>query len=384
MTDDRLLHIVHRFAVDDEIGGIEPLEHEGPGGGEGGGGHINESYRVMAAPASGRMGERGEPRYLLQRLNPAVFPDGARVMENVANITRHIGRRLEAAGIADWRRRTLTLTPAREGTAWHREPDGVYWRLYHFIPRSRTYTRARTAAQAGMVAQAFGAFLRLVADYRGPPLHETIRGFHDTAARFAALDAAVCDDVRGRVAHARAEIERVERRRDLAGVLPPLIRSGRVPTRVVHNDAKMANVLFDASTGAPLCVIDLDTVMPGSALHDFGDLVRSTVSPAHEDERNLSRVRVRLPVFETLASAYLAEAGALLTPAERSLLPVAGRIITLEQGVRFLTDYLNGDRYYRITRAEQNLDRCRAQLALLESMEYLEEHMERIVESQGG
>jgi len=214
---------------------------------------------------------------------------------------------------------------------------------------------------------------------RVTPLHETIPGFHDTPSRFAALERATQADPRRRTAEARREIECAFLHRSLAGVLLDLHKAGEIPERVVHNDAKISNVLFDGTTGAALCVVDLDTVMPGLAVYDFGDMVRSMTCPAAEDETDLSRVEVQMPLFEALARGYL-EAATFLTPAERVHLVTAGKLITLEQGVRFLTDFLNGDTYYRTQRSSQNLDRCRTQFKLAESIIQNEAQMVRFVD----
>jgi Ser/Thr protein kinase RdoA (MazF antagonist) len=352
------------FALDGEPVAIEPSP----------GGHINETYRV--AVRRGRV----PLAYLLQRVNPNVFPDPVHVMENVARVTEHLAQRLSAAGAPDRHRRTIVLVPARDGGRWVTDRDGSVWRLYPFID-ARVTERANTPAEAREAARAFGRFLDLLADYSGPPLHETISGFHDTTRRYRALDAAVAADAGGRVAGARAEIDALLAQRALAAVLPPLVAGGDVPRRVVHNDAKISNVLFDAATGEALGVVDLDTVMPGSALHDFGDLVRSTVSPADEDEPDLRQVGVRLDFFEAIVRGFLARegAGAILLPRERELLVFAGRLITLEQAVRFLTDYLKGDGYYRVTRPGQNLERCRTQLRLFELLTARERELEEIV-----
>jgi aminoglycoside phosphotransferase (APT) family kinase protein len=333
------------------------------------GGHINDSYRVDA----------GSESYLLQRLNPHVFPDAGPVMDNVSRVTGHVATRLRAAGVADWRRRTLTLVPARTGADWVRDGEGAAWRLFGFITGTLVRERAESPADAMGAGRSFGEFLRLLADYHGAPLTETIPGFHDTAARFERLEQAVRKDARRRVAGARLEIGLAMNQRQLADVLPPLLRSGAVPIRIAHNDAKLSNVLFDEKTGEPLCVVDLDTVMPGSALYDFGDLVRSVTSPTPEDEEDLSQVGVRVPLFEALARGYLETAGAVLTPAERGRLVFAGRLITLEQAVRFLTDHLEGDRYYRIARPEHNLVRARTQLRLYESLIGCQEELQEIV-----
>jgi aminoglycoside phosphotransferase (APT) family kinase protein len=340
--------VLDLFTLAGEVSGIAQLPV----------GHINDSYRVDA----------GSESYLLQRLNPQVFPDAGKVMDNVSRVTAHATARLRAAGVTDWRRRTLALVSARSGADWVRDGEGAAWRLFGFITGTVVRERAESPTDALAAGRVFGEFLRLLADYHGAPLTETIPGFHDTAARFERLEQAVRKDARSRVAGAGLEIELAMNQRQLADVLPPLLRSGAVPVRIAHNDAKLANVLLDERSGEPLCVVDLDTVMPGSALYDFGDLVRSVTSPSLEDEEDLSQVGVRVPMFEALARGYLDAAGAILTAVERDQLVFAGRLITLEQAVRFLTDHLEGDRYYRIARPGHNLIRARTQLRLFESL----------------
>ena len=360
--------VAERFAFEGAIASIAPLP--------GGGGHIHDSFRVDTRAGGGHA-------YLLQALNQRVFPRPDLVMENVARVTRHLAARLESAGVADPERRAPALVPTRRGKDWYREADGTSWRAFRFITGSVVRDRARSPADPYAAGRAFGEFLRLLADYDGPPLHETLPGFHDTAARFARLESTVRADPCRRAAAAREEIEAVLAQRALADVLPPLLASGEVPRRIVHNDARIANVLLDERTGEALCAVDLDTVMSGTALWDFGDLVRSTVSPTAEDEEDLSRVGVRLPMFAALARGFLEAAGGLLVPRERGLLGFSGRVITLEQAVRFLTDHLEGDRYYRIARPEHNLVRCRAQLALLRSLTAHADELEAIVARPG-
>ena len=231
-----------------------------------------------------------------------------------------------------------------------------------------TRERADTPATAREAARAFGAFVRLLADCPARTLHQTIPGFHDTEKRLTDLEAAARRDACGRAAGALADIRAILEERAIADVLPPLVADGEIPLRVVHNDAKIANVLFDGRTGAAACVIDLDTVMPGVVLHDFGDMVRSMASPTDEDEPDTGRVEARPEFVEALAEGFLAEAGTELTATERRLLVFAGRLITLEQAARFLTDHLDGDRYYRTARTDHNLHRARSQIALYRSL----------------
>ena len=351
---DDVAAVAARFGVEGSIATVTPIS----------GGHINDSYRVETRA------EHGAARsYLLQRLNPRVFPRPGLVMENVARVARHLARRAA---------RYPALVPAQDGRDWITAASGDVWRMFVFVQGATVRQRVQSPADAGAAGRAFGEFLRLLAD-APPPLHETIPGFHDTRARFAQLDAARGADACHRVSDALPEITALQAERALADVLPPLLASGAVPVRAVHNDAKIGNVLLDERTGAPLCVIDLDTVMPGSALYDFGDLVRSVTSPSPEDEEDLTRVGARLPLFAALTHGYLEAAGNVLSHPERELLGFAGRLITLEQAVRFLTDHLAGDRYYRISRPGHNLIRCRAQLALFRSLTDQAAALERIV-----
>lgn len=353
--------IARAFRLGGEITAIAPVP----------GGHINQSYRVDVRGSGG-----AAKSFLLQRLNADVFRRPGLVMENVARVTRHLTVKARAVGRAS---PVAPLVLTDHGADWLSDARGGVWRMFDFVPGAVVRERAESAADCAAAGRAFGELLRLLADWEGPPLHETIPGFHDTRARLLQLDAAIRADAAGRVSGARAEIAAIQAARGLADVLPPLLAGGDVPLRVTHNDAKLANVLLDARTGAPLCVVDLDTVMPGSALYDFGDLVRSSVSPTAEDEADLTRIAVNPEFFRALARGYMEGAGEALTARERDLLVFAGRLITFEQAVRFLTDHLEGDRYFRVVQPGHNLIRCRAQLALLASLNDYAGAMEQIV-----
>ena len=259
-----------------------------------------------------------------------------------------------------------------------RRPDGAVWRCFLFIEGARTHDAVATPDLARAAARAYGRFQRDLDDQPGPRLFETIEGFHDTPRRLAALLEAVEMDAAGRLDGARAEVEFALSREATAGILLDAHRGGAMPERVIHGDTKINNVLVDDATGEGICVIDLDTAMPGLSLYDFGGLVRTSVSDSAEDEPDPERVRARPEYFEALVDGYLAGVGDLLTANERELLPAAGRVHTFEDGVRFLADHLLGDVYYRISRPGQNLDRCRSQFALLRSLEDQEKVFQRI------
>ncbi|MCO5067790.1 MAG: aminoglycoside phosphotransferase family protein [Kiritimatiellae bacterium] len=332
-----------------------------------GSGHINDTLALSVDQA-------GSPlRYILQRINGQIFRDPPAVMENITRVTRHIAKQWE--GHPDATRRTLTIVPTLEGAAFARDERGDCWRLYLFIEDARTYDIIDSPARAQAAAQAFGFFMRQLATLPAAELHETIPNFHNTPARLAALKRAIQEDRSGRAASARAEIEFLLSREEDAHRLLGLHHAGRLPLRVTHNDCKLNNVMIDDATGEGICVIDLDTVMPGLALYDFGDMVRTATSPAAEDEKELSRVQMQLPMFEALLTGFLAGAGSMLTSEEVAQLPFAGKVITMETGIRFLTDYLDGDPYFRIARPEHNLDRCRTQCRLVQSIEEQESAM---------
>jgi len=328
------------------------------------GGHINESWLVTVEGATTQ-------RFLLQRVNERVFLLPNLVMENVARVTRFAAAALLREGVPDAARRALRLVPSTTGEPWHVDWSGAWWRMFPYVEGTVTRETARSADEAYQAARAFGRFQRLLGSYDGPRLHETIPAFHETRFRVRSLVRAARVDRAGRVHAARPELEALLARRPLARALTGPRDRGALPERVVHNDAKIANVLLDARTGEGLCVVDLDTVMPGLSLYDFGDLARSTASDAAEDETDLSRVVVRPDYFAALASGFLDGAGDLLGTAERRLLVTAAQVITYEQAVRFLTDFLDADRYYRTDpeRPLHNLERTRAQLALLEAFE---------------
>ncbi len=333
-----------------------------------GSGHINDTYCVVFDQAGSRV------RYIFQRINHLVFKNPVALMENISRVTRHLGGK--SAALNDESRRALALIPARDGQPFHHDKSGLYWRVYLFIERAQTYDAVQSPAQAFEAAQAFGRFQGLLADLPAPRLHDTIPDFHHTPKRFLALEQAIAADAVNRAALAKPEIAFALRHRAMTGVL----LEANLPERVTHNDTKFNNVMLDDATGEGICVIDLDTVMPGLVLYDVGDMVRTTTSPVKEDERDLTKVTMQFSMFEALMRGYLASAAAFLTPAEKQHLVFAGKLITFEIGIRFLTDFLAGDTYFKIHREGHNLDRCRTQFKLVESIEQQEPQMNQLVE----
>jgi aminoglycoside phosphotransferase (APT) family kinase protein len=329
------------------------------------GGHINESYRVGDG--------------LLQRLNPLVFPDGAAVLSNVALVSSHLRNAALAAGWPEVERRVLTLFLTPEGAPGVQAPDGAWWRLCRYLTGTRSVTRTPTRGEAVAIAAAFGEFHQLMASYQGPELRVVLPDFHDPLRRVTALETVARTDPEGRKAAVTAELAFARSRAGLAARFMDLLALGEVPSRLAHNDAKPGNVLLDVRTGEALAVIDLDTVMPGTLLTDVGDLIRSVACSAREDEVNLAKVHVRRDLFAALLQGWFRTAGTIMVAAERAHWVMAGLVITYEQGVRFLTDHLAGDRYYRIARPGHNLDRARVQFRLLEDLEREQPGLERLV-----
>ncbi len=340
-----------------------------------GNGHINDTFAVTCAGAD------ASRRYILQRINQKVFRNIDALMENIQRVTEHASRRLAATHTAAMgRRQVLTLIPTREQRPYLRDESGAAWRCYDFVEGASTYDLLETPAQAREAARAFGAFQGLLRDLPGPRLHETIPDFHHTRRRFERLRIAAAKTDPARREAARDDISFALARESTVDVLLDLQAAGRVPERIAHNDTKLNNVMLDDVTGQGVCVIDLDTVMPGLALHDFGDMVRSAGNTAAEDETDLRRVSMRLPVFEALVEGYLSTARTFLNDVEIAHLAFSARLVTFEIGLRFLTDFLEKDIYFKVRRPRHNLDRCRCQFALLRSMEAQADEMSRVVD----
>jgi Ser/Thr protein kinase RdoA (MazF antagonist) len=338
-------------------------------------GHINDTLALRFRLADGSV-----QRYILQRINQYVFHHPEEVMQNITRVTGHLRAKILAAG-GDPARETLTIVPTLDGAAGCRSADGEYWRAYRLIEGARTYETAETLEQVYQTAWAFGNFLRLLADFPADQLFDTIPNFHNTPRRFADFKSALARDASGRAAAVQAEILFLEQREADTAVLTGMLAAGRLPLRVTHNDTKINNLLIDEATGRGVCILDLDTIMPGLSLYDFGDAVRTAAALAAEDEPDSSKAGISLEVYDALAHGYLDAARANLTASEIDLLAFSARLITLEQALRFLTDYLNGDVYYKIHRPGHNLDRARTQIKMLQAMEERFAQMEAIVAS---
>ncbi len=315
-------------------------------------GHINETYRVICEDGGW---------YILQRVNTDVFQTPRQLMRNIELITRHVSARVKDP------RETMQLIYARNGDAFAEDETG-FWRMFAFTRESVCFERADTPELFAESAVAFGRFFNYLSDFDAGLLYETIPHFHDTPVRFAALTDAIRTDAASRVRLVRREIDAALSYEQFAHTFAEMQTRGELPLRVTHNDTKINNVLFDAHTRKGLCVVDLDTVMPGLIANDFGDAIRFGANTAAEDEPDLDKVHFSLPLYRAYLGAYLNACGERMIPMERETLPIGARMMTFECGIRFLTDYLSGDVYFRVSDPEQNLRRARTQLKLLGEM----------------
>lgn len=319
-----------------------------------GAGHINTT--LLVATDAGRL-------YILQRINTDIFRHPDELMQNIVAVTEHLQKKAADP------RHALRLVPTRDGQPYLTLEDGGCWRMYDFVLDGVCLQAAETPEDFYQSAVAFGEFQNLLADFPAERLYPVIPNFHNTVNRYENLKAAVDADVCGRVADVQAELDGFLAREETGGTLHRMMESGALPLRVTHNDTKMDNVLLDEKTGRGVCVIDLDTVMPGLSAWDFGDAVRTGANTAAEDECDLSLVEFSLPMFKAYVGGYLRGLGGELTRRELDLLPLGAKLMTLECGMRFLADHLSGDRYFHIRREGHNLDRARTQFRLVECME---------------
>ncbi len=352
-----MLNLTGLFAIPGSVEKVEPY----------GNGHINQTYLVTADCG----------RYILQRINDSIFTDVDGLMHNIHAVTEYL-----AASDPD-PRHVLRIVPARDGGAYVRNEKGC-WRLYNFIENSLCLEKVETAQDFETSAFAFGDFQRRLKQFPASTLTETIARFHDTPDRYRIFREALANDPLGRAKNVQPEIEFALAREKDAGIMMGMLKRGELPLRVTHNDTKLNNVLLDVETRQPLCVIDLDTVMPGLAGNDFGDSIRFGATTGAEDERDLSKVNFSMPFYEAYARGFLRGCGADLTSAELQTLPMGAKLMTLECGVRFLTDHILGDTYFRIHRENHNLDRCRTQFKLVRDMEGRMDEMLQVISRLSG
>lgn len=336
-----------------------------------GSGHINDTYRLTYETS------QGTKRYILQRMSRNIFKKPVELIENISGVTSWLRKKIIENG-GDPERETLTLVKSQTGLPYFVDSDGEYWRVYLFIEGATCYDAVKDDNDFYQSAVAFGHFQQLLADYPAETLHETIKDFHNTPDRLKKFKKAVAEDVCGRAASVQKEIDFILEREELTHALYDMQLDGRLPLRVTHNDTKSNNVLMDNTTGKGLCVIDLDTVMPGLAVNDFGDSIRFGASTGAEDEKDLSKISCDMELYDIYAKGFVEGCGGALTDMEIECLPIGAKVMTYECGMRFLTDYLSGDTYFKVDYPTHNLDRTRTQLKLVWDMEQKWEQMQEI------
>ncbi|MBO4898514.1 MAG: aminoglycoside phosphotransferase family protein [Clostridia bacterium] len=334
-----------------------------------GDGHINDTYLIEVTPS----------RYILQKINTAIFKNPAELMENIEAVTAHLAEEIKKTG-GNPKRETLMLVKTTDGKSYYKSSDDEYFRMYNFVEDTVTYQSAQKPGQFYAAAKAFGLFQKRLSAFPAEKLFETIPDFHNTVKRFKDFKEAVDNDIKGRKKDVLPEIEFALSRESFTGIITDALDKGEIPTRVTHNDTKLNNVLFDKDTDEAICVIDLDTVMPGSLLYDFGDSIRFGASSGAEDEKDLDKIYCRLDYFEAFAKGFLEALGDDITKKELELLPISAKMMTYECGIRFLGDYLNGDTYFKTHYADQNLDRARTQFKLVADMENKMDEMNMIID----
>ena len=364
LPKEELLDVTGKFELGNhiEVVSVEPY----------GSGHINDTFRLEVKE------DGKEKLYILQRMNKDIFKNQKELMDNILQVTSFLTEKIKEQG-GDPNRETLQVIPTKEGKAYLTEENGDGWRVYPFITDSLSFDKADTPEAMKKSGYAFGNFQYLLSDFPAEKLHETIPDFHNTVDRYARFEQAVQKDVMGRVKEVEAEISFIKEREKDCHYFGDLLAAGEIPLRVTHNDTKLNNVLFDKASGNAICVIDLDTVMPGFAAHDFGDAIRFGASTAAEDEKDLNKVSCDMTLFEAYFNGFMEGCRGSLTDKEVEALPMGAKIMTFECGMRFLTDYLQGDTYFKIHYPEQNLDRTRTQLKLVKDMEEKWDIMARIV-----
>lgn len=342
-----------------------------------GSGHINDTFLLCCRDGENKVS------YILQRMNHEVFKDIEGLIHNIKGVTTFLRRQIiENHGDPD--RETLNLVSTKDGGDYYKDEEENYWRVYLFIANASCYDQVKHPEDFYQSAKAFGRFQCLLADFPANELSETIPNFHNTPVRFKTFQKAVEEDVMERAAQVEEEIQFIREREEEMGLALRMQQEGRLPLRVSHNDTKLNNIMIDDVTGEALCIIDLDTIMPGFSVFDYGDSIRFGANTAQEDEKDLAKVSLSLPLFEIYTKGFLEGCEGRLTEEELDLLPYGAKMMTLECGMRFLTDYLQGDTYFHISREGHNLDRCRTQIALVEDMERKWEQMNEIVKKYRG
>lgn len=342
--------IIRKFSIEGEEFVCQPY----------GSGHINDTFLVRSLSSS--------PDYLLQRINHQVFQNVEALMENMWLVTRHIREKLSS--VKDRSRfDTIELVTTKDGRRFYQDPEGLFWRVMTFVPRSVSFDVVQSEEQAFQAGKGFGKFQALLSDLPGEKLHETIPDFHNMENRYEKFFQALDIDAKGRKSAVGKEISFVLDRQQEMEAMYRHVKNGNFPLRITHNDTKFNNVLLDQDTHEAVCVIDLDTVMPGVVPYDFGDAVRTITNTSAEDEKQLEKIKLNLEYYEAFARGYLEETGSFLTEIEMDYLAFSGRYMTFIMGLRFLTDYLAGDVYYKIQCKEHNLQRARAQFELVSCME---------------
>ena len=360
MNND-LINIASQFNLPGAIKSIEPY----------GNGHINDTYLIKTT-------DPGNPGYILQRKNHHVFKDIPGMMENIIRVTKHIREKLESEGIPDINRKAISHLPASDGNYFYKDDRGNYWTVFLFIEGCKSYEKIEKPSQAYLAGKAFGQFQKQLSGLPGKPLNETIADFHNIEFRLGNFEKAKSINFQNRCKEAEEEIKFAHSLADEMKTLLKAQKEGEIPLRITHNDTKINNILFDQD-GHILCVIDLDTVMPGLVHYDFGDAIRTAANTAEEDETNLRAITVNLEVFESFTRGFLEELKEVLSGKEKGLLAHSAKFMAYIMGLRFLTDFLEGDTYYKIKHPAHNLERARAQFRLVEEMEANMEEMKRIV-----
>ncbi len=368
MSCDRIDEAIAAFPIEEDANGV--VSEKRPYGS----GHINDTFRLCC-----KRPDQKEKYFILQRINHDIFKNLPHLMENVVHVTEYLRKMIISQG-GDPDRETLNVVKTRDGADYFRDSDGNYWRVFPFIERSLCLDMVETKEDFYDSAVAFGNFQKMLADFPVETLHETILNFHNTPVRFQDFKKAIQNGDRKRAELAAKEIEFALAREQDTAVLTDLLAEGKLPLRVTHNDTKLNNILFDADTREALCIIDLDTIMPGLSLYDFGDSIRFGANTGAEDETDLDKVTLDLDLFEAFTRGYLKGCAGSLTETEVRMLPMGAKLMTYECGIRFLGDFLTGDHYFKIHRENHNLDRARTQFKLVADMEEKWNEMAAIVE----